>query len=103
MRRILFAAALLSLLLTLSPANLTHLLSLRDYSKAPFVLAAILILAVLVLRPMARAWTLALAALYGAVVAPFARSVGLPHIATATALFGASLRVENATSTVCPA
>ena len=62
------AAALLSLLLTLSPANLTHLLSLRDYSKAPFVLAAILILAVLVLRPMARAWTLALAALYGAVV-----------------------------------
>ena len=62
------AAAPLSLLLTVSPANLMRLLSLRDYSKAPFVLAAILILAVMVLRPMRRAGTLWMAALYGAVV-----------------------------------
>lgn len=44
-------SATVALLLTLSPANLSHLLSLRDYSKAPFVLAAVLILAALVLRP----------------------------------------------------
>ncbi len=61
-------SAALSLLLTLSPANLTHLLSLRDYSKAPFVLGAILILGALVMRPMRRAGTLALAATYGVVV-----------------------------------
>src|SRR4029077_3204812 len=61
-------AAGLTLLLTLSPANLRQLPALRDYSKAPFVLAAILILAVLVVRPMRRSATLALAALYGAVV-----------------------------------
>lgn len=57
-----------ALLLVISPANLTRLLSLRDYSKAPFVLAAILILAVLLLRPVSRARMLALAGLYGAVV-----------------------------------
>ena len=61
-------AAALALILTLSPANLTQLLSVRDYSKAPFVLAALLILAVLVLRPRTRRVTWALAALYGAVV-----------------------------------
>jgi hypothetical protein len=63
-----WTAAAVALLLTLSPANLTHLLSLRDYSKAPFVLAAILILAMLVSRPMRVASMLALAGLYGAVV-----------------------------------
>ncbi|PYR20226.1 MAG: hypothetical protein DMF94_12670, partial [Acidobacteria bacterium] len=61
-------AAAVALLLTISPANLTHLLSVRDYSKAPFVLAAILILAVLVLRPLRFAPTLALTGMYGAVV-----------------------------------
>ena len=61
-------AAALAMLLTLSPANLTHLLSLRDYSKAPFVLAAVLILGALVVRPFSRAATLALAAVYGLVV-----------------------------------
>lgn len=61
-------SAAVALLLTLSPANLSHLLSLRDYSKAPFVLAAVLILAALVLRPMRRTATLALAAAYGLVV-----------------------------------
>ena len=61
-------AAALAMVLTLSPANLTHLLSLRDYSKAPFVLAAVLILGVLVLRPLRRASTLGLAAAYGVVV-----------------------------------
>lgn len=61
-------AAAIAIVLILSPANMTHLLSLRDYSKAPFVLAAILILAVLVMRPMQRLATLALAAAYGLVV-----------------------------------
>ncbi len=61
-------SALLALILTLSPANLNQLLSLRDYSKAPFVLASVLILASLVLKPMSRnaIWSLAIA--YGAVV-----------------------------------
>jgi hypothetical protein len=62
------AAAALALLLIISPANLTQLLSLRDYSKAPFMLAAVLILAVMVMRPARQAATLALAGLYGAVV-----------------------------------
>ncbi len=61
-------AAALALVVTLSPASLAQLLSVRDYSKAPFVLAALLILAILVLRPMTRGATWALAALYGAVV-----------------------------------
>ena len=57
-----------ALLLTVSPQNTGVLQSLRDYSKAPFVLAALLILAVLVMRPMRRPATIALAALYGVVV-----------------------------------
>src|SRR5262249_22025886 len=62
-------AAALALILMISPANLSELLSLRDYSKAPFVLAAVLILAVLILRPWPLASRLGLAALYGAIVA----------------------------------
>lgn len=58
-------AATFALVLTMSPANLTHLLSLRDYSKAPFVLGAVWILGALVVRPMGRAATLVLAAAYG--------------------------------------
>lgn len=61
-------AAALAMLLTISPANLTHLLSLRDYSKAPFVLAAVLILGVLVTRSFRRSATFALAAAYGVTV-----------------------------------
>lgn len=61
-------SALVAMVLTLSPANLTHLLSLRDYSKAPFVLAAVLVLSALILRPRSRRTTLALAAAYGLVV-----------------------------------
>jgi len=57
-----------ALILVMSPANLTRLLSLRDYSKAPFVLAAILILVVMLLRPWSHPRMLALAGLYGAVV-----------------------------------
>lgn len=63
------AAAILTLVLVLSPANLTVMLSLRDYSKAPFVLGALFILAVLILRPLERGATWALAAAYGALVA----------------------------------
>jgi hypothetical protein len=61
-------AVAVAAILTLSPANLTHLLSLRDYSKAPFVLAGVLILAALVMRPMPRPAMVGLAALYGVVV-----------------------------------
>jgi hypothetical protein len=61
-------AAVVTLLLTFSPANLTYLLSMRDYSKAPFVLLSVLILATLVVRPLGTAPTLVLAAVYGAVV-----------------------------------
>jgi hypothetical protein len=62
-------SAAIAFLLSLSPANLTPLLSLRDYSKAPFVLGAILILALFVWKPMARRERLLLAAGYGIVVA----------------------------------
>jgi hypothetical protein len=61
-------AAAVSLLLIASPANLTYLLGLRDYSKTPFLLASIFILATLVARPMTRTATIAGAALFGAVV-----------------------------------
>lgn len=57
-----------ALVLVMSPPNLTRLLSLRDYSKAPFVLTAILILVVVLLRPLSRTRVIALAGLYGAVV-----------------------------------
>ena len=58
----------LTLLLTLSPANLTQLLSVRDYSKGPFVLAAIFVLSLLVIRPMRTGATIMCAALVGAIV-----------------------------------
>lgn len=61
-------AAAMAMVLTISPANLTHLLSLRDYSKAPFVLGAVFILGVLVMRPMRRTATIAMAAAYGVCV-----------------------------------
>jgi hypothetical protein len=61
-------AAGLSLLLVLSPANIRQLPSLRDYSKAPFVLAAVLMLALLVTRAQRRSAIFLLAAAYGALV-----------------------------------
>lgn len=57
-----------TLLLLISPANLAQLLSLRDYSKAPFVLAAILLLVWLVTATLDWRRILAVAAAYGAVV-----------------------------------
>ncbi len=54
--------------LTISAANLLILPNLRDYAKAPFTLALIFMLGLLVTRP-ARRWTvLALAVAYGAVL-----------------------------------
>jgi hypothetical protein len=61
-------ASAMALLLTLSPANLTMLLSLRDYSKAPFVLAATFVLAMLILRPMTGRSVIGVAALFGGLV-----------------------------------
>jgi hypothetical protein len=63
-----WVAAGVALLLTASPANLTQILSLRDYSKAPFVLLAVWILAMLVTRPLRRGGTLLVASIYGALV-----------------------------------
>ena len=60
-----WVAAATALLLTVSPVNLAHLMSLRDYSKAPFVLVAIFMLVVLVARPMAFWRVLSLAGVYG--------------------------------------
>jgi hypothetical protein len=58
-----------ALLLVMSPHNLSALLSLRDYSKAPFVLAAILLLAVAVSTQLSRRLTWLLCAAFGAIVA----------------------------------
>ncbi len=55
-------------LMTLSPVNLGQLLYLRDYSKSSFVLSATFVLGLMVLRPMSRRTTVALAALYGTLV-----------------------------------
>lgn len=60
-------AAGLALALTLSRANITQLLSLRDYSKAPFVLTALFVLCLLTLLQLSRRKTLLLAAAYGAI------------------------------------
>lgn len=57
-----------ALALTASSLHLQNLPHLRDYAKAPFVLALILLMAWLVRRPMRRAALLGVAALYGAVL-----------------------------------
>lgn len=57
-----------ALALTASALHLQNLPHLRDYAKAPFVLALILLMALLVRRPMGRAALLGVAALYGLVM-----------------------------------
>jgi hypothetical protein len=54
-------------IMTMSPLQLRYLPQLRDYAKAPFLLALILILGLLVVRPFTRRRLLALSACYGAV------------------------------------
>lgn len=61
-------AALASGALTISTSHLVYLPHLRDYSKAPFVLALIVLLAWLVTGPVARIRVIAIAALYGLVL-----------------------------------
>ena len=61
-------AAAVTLVLFCSPANLNYLMSLRDYSKAPFVLMSVLVLAWLVTLEVSNRARLALAAGYGAIV-----------------------------------
>jgi len=61
-------AALVVLMVIASPGNLMHLLSLRDYSKAPFALAATLMLALLVVARRGVLSMIALAAAAGAVI-----------------------------------
>lgn len=62
------ASVLVALLIMLFPVNLIQIQGLRDYSKAPFVLLSVWILAWLVMRPMPRPATLAMSAAFGAVV-----------------------------------
>ncbi len=56
------------LLLVFSPIQLNNLVRLRDYSKAPFILGAILLLAWLVKRPFARGRLFGVSALCGVVL-----------------------------------
>ena len=51
-----------------APSNLAQLIMLRDFSKAPFVLGSVWLLAWLILRPMTPRRTIAVAALFGALV-----------------------------------
>ncbi|HWI18676.1 MAG TPA: hypothetical protein VNT81_13070 [Vicinamibacterales bacterium] len=62
------AAAVIALVLTLSPVHLAQLLSLRDYSKAPFALAAIFLLGLLVTTRLRLPAMLSVAATCGAVI-----------------------------------
>lgn len=62
------ASVLFALLLMALPANLAQVHALRDYSKAPFVLVSVWILAWLVMRPMRRPATWAMSSAFGAVV-----------------------------------
>jgi len=54
--------------LTVSPLHLQNLPHLRDYAKAPFVLALVLLLLLFVSRPFGARAVVGLAALYGAVL-----------------------------------
>ncbi len=58
-------ACFLALLFMLSPAHLSALPLLRDYGKAPFMLAAIFVMGWIIARPMSRARLLGLSALLG--------------------------------------
>lgn len=57
-----------AMLLTLLPVNLVQMSALRDFSKVPFVLVCVWLLARLVIRPMPWSATIAMAAAFGAVV-----------------------------------
>jgi hypothetical protein len=61
-------ALALTLIVTLSPIQLRYLPQLREYAKAPFILALMLILGLLVMRPFSRRRMFALAIGYGAVM-----------------------------------
>lgn len=61
-------ATLAALFVSLSPYHLDQVPMLRDFSKAPFVLLAVLILAWLVMRPLSTRAAVGLGALYGVVV-----------------------------------
>lgn len=58
-------AALVALCLTVSTVHLSNLPHLRDYAKAPFVLALVVVLGLLVTRPVRRGVVLGLAVAYG--------------------------------------
>ena len=57
-----------ALIVLLAPFNLGQLMTLRDFSKAPFVLGATFILGFLILRPLSNRATVAVAAMFGVLV-----------------------------------
>jgi hypothetical protein len=61
------AAAAVAVLIA-SPLELRYLPQLRDYAKTPFILALVLVLGLLAMRPFGARRLLALAAVYGAVM-----------------------------------
>jgi hypothetical protein len=87
-------------LLTVSPLQLRYLPQLRDYAKAPFLLALILFLALLVVRPFSRRRLIALAVCYGAVAGigfGFRNDLliaGLPFVITVLAFLPVPLRAQ---------
>lgn len=62
------SSAFFTLMLAFSPLHLNNLLRLRDYSKVPFLLAAIFLIGVLIARRGSPRLTLGIAALCGVVV-----------------------------------
>jgi hypothetical protein len=57
-----------AVVIMIAPANVAQVVMLRDFSKAPFVLLSVWLLAWLVMRPMSARATVGMAALFGAVV-----------------------------------
>ena len=62
------AAAAVALLLMISPLHLQHLVDVRDYSKAPFFLLALAVIALVVTRPFGDRVLIALTSATGAVL-----------------------------------
>jgi hypothetical protein len=63
-----FFAIICTLVLIVSPVQLHYLVRLRDYSKTPFILGVMLLMALLLLRPVRRSVLLGAAALAGVLI-----------------------------------
>lgn len=96
------ASALGAAIVTASPLQLRYLPQLRDYAKAPFLLALILILAWLVMRPFTPRRLVALSVAYGAIAGVgfgFRNDLliaALPYLVTVLAFLPAPWRAHAA-------